>query len=59
MSLILEDLAPEPANEIHDAEHLVKLLNEGMASSIHAVTDEAWLSIRNEVVARHSSTRSH
>lgn len=53
MALILGDLAPEPPNTIRSREHLVDLLNEGLRSPTHPVTDDTWEDIRAEVRRRH------
>ena len=55
MALILGDLAPEPPNTTRSREHLMELLDEGMASPIHPVTDETWHDIRQQVRVRHAA----
>jgi hypothetical protein len=56
IGLLVSDLTPPP-NSIRTREQLMDELRKGMASPVHAVTDQTWEYIESEIRRRHLSRR--
>jgi hypothetical protein len=55
VDLILGDLAPSPPLTVNSRENLIQMLEDGLNSAAHLVTDETWSDIREEIRHRHEA----